>query len=371
MRIGFDTRWLEGPAPAAGIATYIRSLLAELARIDRQNEYSLWGENIPTGSPSVRHARFTGLYRRAWQLAWKTLRWPSIRWVAPAVDLWHFTNFVAPPTDKPFVLTVYDLTFVEHPEFVEPKNLAYLRRFVPESLARAAQVITISDAMRNGIIDQFGLSESKVTRIYPAFDQRFLRRVQADEIIGVKQRYGIGGDYLITVGTLEPRKNLRGLLQAFAQMSAGMSEYLVVVGGQGWLFEETRALLQKLGLGSRVILTGYVPQADLAVLYHGAKLFIFPSHYEGFGIPLLEAMAAGLPVACSNTSSLPEIAGAAAVYFDPNDPESMKIAIRRILTDAPLRDALRRAGSERIQHFSWERTAKETLTIYEEVAGRC
>lgn len=349
---------------------YVRSTLSELVKLDAQNEYCLWGEDIPTGTPNVHHFPFGGWHRRGWQLVWKTLGWPDVRWVAPSVDLWHFTNFVAPPTDKPFVLTAYDLTFIEHPDFVEAKNLVYLQRLVPDSLTRAAHVITISDTMRDAIIDQFRLPESKVSTIYPAFDGCFARPVDADEILSVKQRYGIDGDYVITVGTLEPRKNLRGLLQAFAQMSANRSEHLVVVGGQGWLFAETRALLEKLGLGSRVILTGYVSQADLTVLYHGAVLFVFPSYYEGFGIPLLEAMAARVPVACSNTSSLPEVAGAAAVYFDPGDPESIGSAITRALDDARLRDVLRYAGTERIQHFSWERTAKQTLEIYQEAAGR-
>lgn len=363
-----DTRWVD--EESAGTGRYIESLTQALLRLDHRNRYHLWGTPLTVTAPNVHNYPFTGNYRRAWQLVWKTIGWPTVDLVGPSADLWHFTNYVAAPTHRPYVVTVNDLAFVEHPDFVEPKNLSYLKRFVPETLDAARQILAISEATKEALLTTYKLPAERITVTPLAADSAFSVPVPADDIRRVTQRYGIDRDYVLAVGTLEPRKNLRSLLLAWAGLRKEVNEQLVVAGGQGWLFEETQSLLAKLGLGNKVIFTDYVPKSELPALYQGAKVFVFPSYYEGFGIPVLEAMAAGTPVLCSNTSSLPEVADTAALYFDPEDVEALKLAVRRALGDKPLRDRLRAAGKERAAGFSWEQTAQATLAAYEQALNQ-
>lgn len=364
-----DTRWVESTVAAAGTRTYIEQLVKALLAFDHENRYHLWGSTIDTTAPNAHNFNFQGNYRRAWQLLWKTVGWPPVELIGPSADVWHFTNYVAPPVRKPFVLSVLDLSFMTHPEFTEPKNLEYLRKFVPDSLARAAQVVAISDATRDAAIKEFKLPAAKVTTTPLAADPVYGQTVPAEELARIRAKYSIDQDYVLAVGTLEPRKNLKNLLLAFAAMRRNTTEQLVVVGGHGWLFEETEELLQKLGLGSRVILTGYVPDRELPALYQGAKLFVLPSHYEGFGLPILEAMMGGTPVITSNTSSMPEVGGAAALYFDPSDTKGLRLAIERVLGDEALRERLSEAGREQAAKFSWEETARKTLGAYHKALG--
>ena len=359
-----DTRWVESRVAAAGTKTYIEALVRALAAIDHENKYCLWGGPVKVSGPNFRTKSFSGYYRRAWQLVWKTVGWPSADLVGPRANLWHFTNYVAPPTRKPFVLSILDLSFVKHPEFTEPKNLEYLRKFVPDSLERANQILAISQATKDAIVEEFETDPGKIRVTQLACDPAFFEPVGEEQIRRIKDKYEIEGDYFLAVGTLEPRKNLKNLLMALAGMRKSTTDQLVVVGGQGWLFDETQELIRKLGLGSRVVFTNYAPQSELPALYAGAKLFVFPSFYEGFGIPVLEAMAAGTPVICSNTSSLPEVGGGAALYFDPADVKGLRLALERALADDALRERLAEAGREQAAKFSWEATAEKTLIAY-------
>lgn len=367
-----DTRWLESRTATGGTGMYIKELVPALLKLDTVNRYQLWGSPVRTPGASAQNVRtypFEGNWRRGWQLLWKTVGWPPAELPGPRGDLWHFTNYVAPPCRKPFVVTVHDLTFVKHPEFVEPKNLKYLERFVPDTLQRAAQIIAVSEATREGLVDAFKVSRNKVTVVPHAADPRFGREQDPAATGRIAKKYGIDRDYLLTVGTLEPRKNLKTLFLAFSALRKSTKEQLVVVGGKGWLFEETRRMIGKLGLTDRVILTGFVPDAEMPALFAGAKAFVFPSHYEGFGIPLLEAMTAGTPVVTSNTSSMPEVAGTAALYFDPDDDKGMRLAIERVLEDRKLRQRLVAAGHEQAARFTWERTAHKTLGAYHKALG--
>ncbi len=364
-----DTRWVESAVAVAGTRTYIEQLVKALLAYDHENRYHLWGGPIETTAPNAHNFRFQGNWRRGWQLLWKTLGWPPVDLIGPSADVWHFTNYVAPPVRKPFVLSILDLSFVTHPEYTEPKNLEYLRKFVPDSLARAAQVVAISDATREAVLKEFKLPAAKVTTTPLAANPVYGKAVPDEEISRIRAKYGIDRDYVLAVGTLEPRKNLKNLLLAFAAMRRNTTEQLVVAGGHGWLFDETEALLKKLGLGNRVILTGYVPDRELPALYQGAKVFVFPSHYEGFGLPILEAMMGGTPVISSNTSSMPEVGGTAALYFDPSDTKGLRLAIERVLGDEALRERLGEAGKEQAARFSWEETARKTLGAYHKALG--
>lgn len=361
-----DTRWIESKVAGAGTKSYIEGLVGGLLRVDTENRYHLWGAQVPHTAHHAHYERFVGNYRRAWQLAWKTFGWPPVDWVGPKdTDLWHFTNYVAPPTARPFVVTIHDLAFVHFPQYAEEKNLAFLQKFVPDTLERASQVIAVSEATKEDLLSNFKVSEAKITVTPEAADPYFMRPVPAEEIERIKDKHGIDGEYFLTVGTLEPRKNLKNLLLAFAGIRRQTTETLVVTGGQGWRFADTEELLRKLGLGTRVVFTDYVPKSELAALYHGAKLFVFPSHYEGFGIPVLEAMSTGLPVISSNTSSLPEVGGGAALYFDPHDTEALKLALRRTLADPKLLGRLSEASRVQAGKFDWDTTARLTLGAYQ------
>ncbi|MDP3999869.1 MAG: glycosyltransferase family 1 protein [bacterium] len=367
-----DTRWLESRTATGGTGIYIKKLVPALLKLDTVNRYHLWGSPVKMSGVTAQNVHsfpFQGNWRRGWQLLWKTVGWPPVDLPGPRCDLWHFTNYVAPPTRKPFVVTIHDLTFVKYREYVEPKNLAYLERFVPDTLQRAGQIIAVSESTRDGIVDAFKISRNKITVVPHAADPRFGEEQDPVATGRIAKKYGIDRDYLLTVGTLEPRKNLKTLFLAFSALRKHVREQLVVVGGKGWLFEETQQLIRKLGLADRVILTGFVPDAELPALYAGAKAFVFPSHYEGFGIPLLEAMTSGTPVVTSNTSSMPEVAGSAALYFDPDDDKGMRLAIERVLGDAKLRQRLVGAGHEQAARFSWERTAHRTLGAYYKALG--
>lgn len=363
---GIDTRWVEGPA-AGGVKTYIEWLCRELLTLDQEDRFHFWGSPVGVGTVNSHVDQFQGLYRRGWQLAWKTLGFPKMDMVAPRADLWHFTNFTAPPTNTPFVVTIHDLTFIEHPEYVEPKNLKFLENFVPETIERAERIIVNSQFTGDAIGEHFPQAAQKVVVTPLACDPAFFSPPQEEDLNFLRDKYGIDSDYVLTVGTLEPRKNLRTLLLALAGIRRETTEQLVVVGPQGWLFEETQELLRKLGLGNRVIFTDHAPQRELSTLYYGAKAFVFPSHYEGFGLPVLEAMAAGTPVLCSNAASLPEVAGGAALYFDPDDAEALGLALKRVLGDDALRQRLKEAGQERATDFSWRRMAEQTLDVYRSV----
>jgi glycosyltransferase involved in cell wall biosynthesis len=217
----------------------------------------------------------------------------------------------------------------------------------------------------------YEVDPGRVHVVYLGRDQAFGPVRDADQIAHVRERYGIVGRYLLYVGTLQPRKNLARVIDAFAGLAgdpalAGVQ--LVLAGKRGWLYDDLFAQVTRLGLTSRVVFPGYVEEADLPALLSGALALVFPSLYEGFGIPVLEAGACGVPVITSKTSSLPEVAGDAALLVDPHDVDAIADALLRIATDAELRAELDRRGQENVKRFSWEKCARETLTVLEEAA---
>lgn len=361
-RITLDTRPLH--LPASGIGQYVLGLIRGLAALEDDNRYLLWGAAVEPPDERFSVREFGG--RRRWlsEVYWKRLSVPPVDLIAPATNLWHFTNYVGLPTRRPYVVTVCDLGYLYHPEFVQPDHLAFLRRFFPDTVRRAERVVAISETTKAGLMEEFELADERVAVTPLACHPEFFARANADEVDAVKRKHGISGPYLLAVGTLEPRKNLGTLLSAFAGVASDYDASLVVAGGKGWLFEETMSLLDSLDIADRVILTGYVPQDEMPALYQGAEVFVFPSRYEGFGIPVLEAMASGTPVACSATSSLPEVAGDAAAYFPARDPAAMEETLRRLLASDAERERLVAAGRAHVSSFSWERTARATLDVY-------
>jgi glycosyltransferase involved in cell wall biosynthesis len=278
-------------------------------------------------------------------------------------------HLLIPLRGIPTVLTVHDLLFHRLPEHHKVLNRWYLNWTMPLYCRRADHIIAVSHTTRRDLIDLYRIPPDKITVIYEAADPKF--RPQSQEVIeAVRARHNLPERFLFYVGTIEPRKNLTRLLHAWEPLyQAGDAPPLVIGGKRGWLADEFFAALEASPCRENVTLTGYVPDADLPGLYGAATAFTFPSVYEGFGLPPLEAMACGTPVACSNTPSIAEVVGDAALLFDPEDIGAMRDVLRRILGPHhdDLRADLRARGLQRAAQFSWEQTARETLAVYGEL----
>ena len=287
----------------------------------------------------------------------------------PGAQLFHATeHLLMPLKDIPTILTVHDLIFQHLPEHHKFLNRWYLNLTMPLYCRRATHLIAVSEATRQDLITTYKLPPEKVTVIYEAADPQFCPQPQT-KVEAVRAHYGLPQQFLLYVGTIEPRKNLIRLLQAWEILYLeGKAPPLVIVGKRGWLSDNFFAALENSPVRDAVILTGYVSDEDLPALYAAATVFIFPSLYEGFGLPPLEAMACGVPVACSNTASLPEVVGDAAMLFNPTATEEIIQVLSKLLNNTDLREALKKRGFERAAQFSWDRTARETLELYQKIS---
>jgi glycosyltransferase involved in cell wall biosynthesis len=312
-------------------------------------------------------SRTVSLGYKPWRMAvWvgQLARIPFNRLV-PGASLFHATeHLLMPLRGIPTVMTVHDLIFRHLPAHHKALNRWYLNWTMPLYCRRADHIIAVSETTRQDIISAYHLSPEKVTVIHEAAAPHF-RPQSAEAQRRVRQTYGLPDRYLLYVGTIEPRKNLERLLDAWAPLyQADDCPPLVIVGRRGWLSDGFFAALEASPVQDGVMLTGYVPDADLPALYSAATAFVFPSLYEGFGLPPLEAMACGTPVICANVSSMPEVVGDAALLVDPEDALSIRQALRRITHDADLADELRARGTSRAAAFSWTRVAEETMAVY-------
>jgi glycosyltransferase involved in cell wall biosynthesis len=286
--------------------------------------------------------------------------------LVPGGRLFHATeHLLLPLCSVPTVLTVHDLIFRHLPEHHKPLNRWYLNWSLPLYCRRATHVIAISECTRRDLTAAYDVDPEKISVIHEAADPRFAPQT-LDRVSAARRRYGLPERYLLFVGTIEPRKNLTRLLHAFEVLKReDLTDGLVVVGKRGWLYGDFFAELECSPARESVILPGYVPDEDLPAVYAWAQVLAFPSLYEGFGLPVLEAMACGTPVACSGTSSLPEVGGEAALYVDPASAESILETLRTLLSDAGLSAELVVRGYDQAARFSWDRVAAETEAVYE------
>jgi glycosyltransferase involved in cell wall biosynthesis len=291
--------------------------------------------------------------------------------LVPDVTLFHaMEHLLLPLRSVPTVLTVHDLIFRRFPQYHKQLNYWYLNLAVPLYVRRADAIVAISECTRQDLIAAYGVSPGKVTVIYEAAATHFIPP-SADEVTGVRLRYDLPERFLLTVGTIEPRKNLSRLLAAFEILvRQDLMDAWVIVGRPGWLYDAFFAQLEASPSSEKVILPGFVPDEDLPALNAAATAAVLPSLYEGFGLPILEAMACGAPVVCSETSSLPELGGDAVRYFDPTDVEAMVATLTEVLSDEALRGEMRRRGLEQAARFSWERAARETRALYDRLMKR-
>ena len=360
---------------ASGIPNYSRQILDYLLQIDTQNDYFLYCRNpiasVPAGnghmrsSPSAKESS-TSYGNTIWLFT------QGIRLMKKdKIDiLWGTRQMLPPYVPKGMrkVLTVHDLVWHYFPETMDRYNLLVMKIFAGRSIKAADHIIAVSEATGRAIVDILGVRREKISVIpHGADDYTTLDRKSSAEYISGK--YRTSRDYILTVSTVEPRKNLKTLLAVYSRLRNGGAPQLLIAGASGWKTSSIYAEHQGLGLSEEEVkFLGYVPDEDMNRLYSGARLFLFPSAYEGFGMPLLEAMAAGTPVIASNSSSLPEVAGSAGILLDPYDVEAWRASIAKVLSEESFRNKLAADGVERSRQFSWKKAARQTLEVFERFA---
>lgn len=358
----------------AGNETYAANLVEALAEVDEENRYTVY----VTRAEAL--ARFGGRWANV--ALRRTLphtpfvRIPltlSLELRRRPVDLLH-VQYTAPPLAPcPVVTTIHDLSFEHIPETFKRRSRLQLKLTVRATARRAAHVIAPSEYTRRDLIETYGLDPARVSAIPLAVAPHFRPVREAEELARVRERYGIRGEYVLAVGSIQPRKNLARLVRAYAALrrERGRSNLpqLVLVGKQAWLYGDTLRAIEEENLGESVLLTGYVSEGDLPALYTGALLFAYPSFYEGFGLPPLEAMSCGVPVLTGNQTSLPEVVGDAGLTVDPFDIGALGEALARLIDDDALRTELSKRGLQRARRFDWRETARMTLQVYRRVSG--
>ena len=371
MRVGIDIRCAYGRKTGVGYYTY--HLLKALFRLDAHNEYLLFfnslkerpeaifqGTNLSLAQPPFR------LPNRVLHFFWRYLHFPAIeRFIGP-VEVFHSPNYQLIPTKSAAtVITVYDLSFLRFPEVTMLTARLHYARKIFEYVRGADLVIAISENTKNDLLELTEITEEKIAVIPGACDEKFKPIEDPHRLEEVKERYGIREDYILFVGTIEPRKNLVRLLRAYHRIRDKVDAQLLLVGTKGWRDKDIYDAYDRLHLADRVRFLGYIPEEDLPYLYSGALFLAYPSIYEGFGLPPLEAISCGCPVLASRVSSLPEVLGEVALYVDPEDENEIAEGIIRLYEDAQQRQRLSELGIAQAKKFSWEASAKMTLGVYQ------
>jgi glycosyltransferase involved in cell wall biosynthesis len=364
MRIGLDVRltYYRG----GGIPVYIRQLARALPALDRGREHVHFYRrgHAETLGPGARRADcWTPAHHRLERLVLGAELAP---W---RLDLFHAPDCIPPRWGyRRLVITVHDLGFLRYPETLTAEGRRHYASGIRAAVAAADAIIADSHATRDDLRELLSVPAGAVTVVPLGVDGAY-RPLPPHEIAPVLARYGLDPGYVLFVGTFEPRKNVAGLCEAYACLRRLLpaAPPLVLVGHRGWLFEATLARVERLGLGRHIRFLSDVTDGDLPALYGGATVFALASHHEGFGLPVLEAMACGVPCVVSNRGSLPEVGGGVALEVDPDDADAVAAAIARLLGDPALREDARRRGRERAASYSWEGTARATLDVYDRV----
>lgn len=378
MRIAID--YTAATRQGAGIGNYVRRLVDAMLAQDSSNQYTLLTSGRPTRArpfPTADNVRGRSIFipDRYLNIIWYRWRLPLYAtYFSGQVDIYHGPDFALPPIGKNLhkVVTVHDLAFLEQPEYAVPALAAYLKKVVPEAVSSADVVCTVSQEVSRTLFQHFQTPPEKITVIPNGVGPHFRRITDPILMDATRHKFGLKHPLVLGVGTLEPRKNHIGLIKAFytAQKKKNGPATLALAGGKGWLYEETQQLVEELKLEKKVRFLGRVSDLELITLYSMADVFAFPSFFEGFGVPPLEAMACGAPVITSNTSSLPEAVGDAALLVDPHNTSELANAITRILGDRQLQEELRQKGYERVQHYTWAESARKMLAVYQKLYER-
>ena len=367
MRIGIDARKLHD----FGIGTYIRNLLRHLARQDRQGDFVVLCRPEDRDSVAALGENFrpvaatAGNYTIAEQIAIPL----ALR--REKVTLFHAPHYVLPPLVRcRSVVTIHDCIHLMFPQYLPNRfALTYARASIGVAARRANRVLTVSESSKRDILRFVDVPPEKIAVIYNAYDERFGVEPREEDVVRVRERYQLHDPFVLYAGNVKPHKNLKRLIEAFNLVRQRGLDHLklVLIGDEISKYAALRRAVHQYQLHKHVRFLGYLPEETLAVMYRLAGVFVFPSLYEGFGLPPLEAMASGTPVVTSNVSSLPEVAGDAAVFVDPYDPTAIADGIERVLTDEALRRELRQKGLARASQFSWEDSVRRVHDIYDEV----
>lgn len=382
MIIGIDISVLNDPQ-RSGVAVYVYQLVDALLKINKQDKFILFGLSPYAAFENLYNLDFKKypnvemkLYKmparlfRLIFLIWQKINWPPIENFIGEVDIFHSFNWYLPPQKKgKVVATVFDMTPFLYPQFHLKKTIQLDSIRLNRVKKEADLVITISENSKKDFL-RFA-PKKKVEVIYPGVSTQFEGKRVKGKGERILEEYGLEKGYILSVGTLEPRKNIKRLIEAYLQ--SGVEQKLVLVGSWGWKNDELLQLTAKNA--DKIITTGYIPDEDLHYIYSQALLFIYPSLYEGFGIPVLEAMAAGVPVITSKTSSLPEVGGKAVYYIDPLNVQDIKIALIKVVKNEQssrlraknVRDELIKKGFKQAEKFSWEKSAKKLKSLYQQL----
>jgi glycosyltransferase involved in cell wall biosynthesis len=349
---------------SAGINWYAQNLLHHLPAADPEIGYTVFlSERRYAGVPGIDlKVSHLPTHRPVVRILWEQAIQPwSVR--QAGVDLIHGMAFVGPLIGaSPSVVTVHDLSFVHYPESFRALNRFYLRLFTRLSVRRARRVIAVSESTKRDLVQCYDLSPAKVDVVHNGVDDVY-RSLPASKVAGFRAEQGLPDRFILFVGTLEPRKNVARLIEAYARLP-GTRPPLMLVGGKGWLYDGIIARIEALNLTDEVHFVGYVPAQDLPFWYNAAELFVYPSLYEGFGLPPLEAMACGTPVVASTASSLPEVVSQAGLLVDPMNTEALTAAMEQVLADPDMQKKMRATGLARAEKFSWHRAAQRTVDSY-------
>lgn len=364
----------------SGVATYIDQLVRNLLNIDNKNEYLLFGISLRKynffksylAELQLTHRNLTGHFfhipPRMGEFLGNRLHMINIENLIDEVDIFHSSDWIQPPSKAKKVTTIHDLVVYKYPEVSHPYIVETQKRRLRWVKKECDRVLTDSSSTKKELIDELFFIEEKIDVVYPGISQKY-KQAESGEIARIKHKYGLYDDYILAVGTIEPRKNVKGILSAFEQfmkhtlISTRKNPLeLVIVGKFGWG--------DKLAHAKYIKVLGFVDEFDLPGLYSGASMFVYPSFYEGFGFPVLEAMACGIPVITSNSGSLREISTEAALNVDPQMPEDIAVKMTQLFVDQDLRNDLIKKGKINAAKFKWEKSAREVLDIYNELNNR-
>lgn len=383
MHIGID--YTAAAWQGAGIGRYTRDLVRAIVEAGPQHRYTMFfaSGGIDKRSPylddlrALCHAHTNirvvpiGLSPRRLTQFWQRLRAPlPVEVFTGKLDLVHAPDFVLPPTRARTLLTIHDLSFLVYPEFAARGMARYLSDAVPRSLKRANLVLADSKATASDLERLLNIDPAHVEVVYPGVAGHF-RPMPAEACAEAKQRHNLPDNFLLFVSTLSPRKNLVRLIEAFGQVArdpAYPDLHLALAGQPGWLYEDVYAAIERQALSERIRLLDFVDDKDLPALYNLARICVYPSLYEGFGLPVLEALACGTPVVTGNNSSLPEVTGDAAVLVESTSIDAIAAGIRQVLGDHSVRERLRTAGPPQAATFTWQQAAQQVLRGYERAA---
>ncbi len=379
MRIGIDISTVLNHGQDIGSGRYIINLIRNLLKIDRENTYVLTGryatgEHLPiiydlkSNHPENKIKLYLYHITSGKLRLWNKFRFPAVEFLGFKADILHCPDYLIPPTvNRNIVLTIHDLAFIRFPEFNFDWFIKKYSGEVKKNAYISKRIIADSESTRNDIVNFFGMDPAKVEVVYLAADNIFRKFSEKEKNIDVLKKYKINKRYILSVGTIEPRKNFVALIRAFnniKQSKTGSGYKLVIVGRTGWKSEVTYQERENSPYRDDILFIGRIPDQDLVQIYNQAEFFVYPSLFEGFGLPPLEAMSCGLPVIASDTSSLKEVVGDAGILVAAGDESELKNQLLHVLENEVVKEELKEKSLIQAKKFSWEETAQKTLDIY-------